>query len=35
MDSVEQRIILKFLFLKGLGHKATRRELCSELGEGA
>jgi hypothetical protein len=30
---VKQRIVLKFLFFKSLGYKATHRELCSVLGE--
>jgi hypothetical protein len=33
MDSVKQRTVLKFLFLKGLGYRTTYRELCSVLGE--
>jgi hypothetical protein len=33
MDPVEQRIILKFLFIKGLGYKAALSELCLVLGE--
>jgi hypothetical protein len=33
MDPVEQRIVLKFLFPKGLGYKTTHIKLCSVLGE--
>jgi hypothetical protein len=33
MDPVEQQIILKNLFLKGVRYKITCRELCSVLGE--
>jgi hypothetical protein len=35
MDRVEQRIVLKFLFMKGLGNKTAHAELCSVLGEQA
>jgi histone-lysine N-methyltransferase SETMAR len=35
MDHVEQRIVLKFLFLKGLRYRAAHTELSSVLGEQA
>jgi hypothetical protein len=34
MDQVEQRIVLKFLFVKSLGYNAAHREFCLVLGEG-
>jgi hypothetical protein len=33
MDPAKQRIVLKFLFLKGLEYNAAPKELCSVLGE--
>jgi hypothetical protein len=35
MDRVEQPILLKFLYMKGLGYKTAHAELCSVLGEQA
>jgi hypothetical protein len=35
MDHFEQRLVLKFLFLKGLRYKAAHMELSSVLGEQA
>jgi hypothetical protein len=34
MDSVKQRIVLKFLSFKSLGYKAAHRKLSPLLGEG-
>jgi hypothetical protein len=32
-NPLKQQIVLSFLFVKGLGYRATHRELCSLLGE--